>query len=116
MRRAQAISAEKEEHERAERARIDSNKAAATLKKQKTKAIKAEKALQAATRSANKEEVIAKEKAEQQAQKKKETTQKKAEKDLLARPKTPTKARKASVSQKKVVWFDDSSAKEVVPP
>jgi hypothetical protein len=51
-----------------------------------------------ATRSANKEEVIAKEKAEQQAQKK-ETAQKKAKKDLLVRPKTPTKARKASVSQ-----------------
>ena len=49
-------------------------------------------------------------------QKKKETAQKKAEKDLLVRPKTPIKARKALVSQKKVVRFNDSSVKEVVLP
>ena len=67
VRRAQEIAAQKEEEERAERARIDGNKATATLKKQQTVAAKAEKALQAATRSANKDEVIAEERAERKA-------------------------------------------------
>ena len=72
--------------------------------------------MQAATRSANKDEVIAEERAERKAQKKKETAQTIALKDLLARPKTPTKAVKALVSQKKVVRFDGSDIKEVVAP
>ena len=82
VRRAQAIAAEKEEKEKAKRARINSNKAAAALKKQRTEAERAEKCLQAAVRSDNREEVMAEEKAEKQAQKKKDTIKNKALKDL----------------------------------
>jgi hypothetical protein len=115
VRRAQEIAAEKEEKERQDRARIYANKAATTLKKQKSEALKAEKALQAATRSANKAEVEAEEKAEKQAQKKKEASQKKPSKDPLVKTQAPAKARKALVSQKKVVQFDSVDGDGGVP-
>ncbi len=50
-----------------ERARINANKVATALKKAKNKALKAEKALQAAIRASNKDKVEAKEKAKKQA-------------------------------------------------
>ena len=50
-----------------------------------------------------------KEKAELQAQKKKETTQKEVLRALLVRIKTPTKARKVSVLKKKVISFINSN-------
>ena len=105
VRRAQEIAAEKEEKEKQERARIDGNKAASALKKQKEVAKKAEKALQAAVRSDNLEEVAAEEKAEKQAQKKKGKAVKEALKDILVKTRTPIKARKTPVRSRKVVRF-----------
>jgi hypothetical protein len=103
---AQAIAAKKDEKEKQERARIDANKAAAALRKQKTEAEKAQKALQAAVRSANKTEVEAEEKVERQAQKRKEALVKKALKDPLVKTKAPIKAQKAPICEKKVVRFN----------
>jgi hypothetical protein len=57
---------------------------------------------------------MAEEKAEKQAQKKKETAIKTASQDLLVRIKAYIKARKALVIKKKVVRFVDSDAKEGV--
>jgi hypothetical protein len=113
--RAQAIAAEKDEKEKQERARIDANKAATALKKQKTEAEKAQKALQAAVRSGNKAEVEAEEKVEKQAQKKKEALAKKALKDPLVKTKAPVKAQKAPIHGKKVVQFSSVDEERGVP-
>jgi len=113
--RAQAVAAEKEEKEKQERARIDANKAATALKKQRIEAEKAQKALQAAVRSDNQAEVEAEEKAEKQAQKKKEVSVKKALKDPLVKTKAPIKAKKAPVCEKIVVRFASNDVEEVVP-
>jgi len=107
VRLAQAIATEKEEKEKAERIRIDTNKAAAALKKAQKDALQAEKDLQAATRKGNLEEVQAEEKAEKQAQNKKEAAAKKPPKVPLVAKKSPTKPRKAPVRKKKVVQFVD---------
>ena len=80
-----------------------SNKAATTIKRAKTKAEKAEKALQAAVKKGNKAEVEAEEKAEKQVQKKKETLANKASNDPLAKARAPTKTGKAPICKKKVV-------------
>jgi hypothetical protein len=102
VRVAQAISAEKEERGKQERARIDANKEAAAIKKAKREA---EKALQAPIRVGNKAEVEAEEKAEKRAQKKKEAHANKASKDLPAKSKSPRKAKKAHICKKRVVRF-----------
>jgi hypothetical protein len=111
---AQAFQAAKEEKEKEDRARIDANRAASALKKAKDDAIRAEKALQAAARAANKDEVEAEEKAEKQAQKQKEAQAKKALKDPLAKAKTPAKPKKAPVRENKVVRFVGVDPNEVV--
>lgn len=106
---AQAFQAAKEE-----KARIASNKAATAAKKAKDDAIKAEKALQAAARAANKDEVEAQEKAEKQAQKQKEAQAKKALKDPPAKAKAPAKPKKTLACKKKVVRFDGVDLNKVV--
>ena len=109
---AQAFQAEKEEKEKQERARIDANKVATRMKKQKKDAEKAEKALQASAREANKDEVKAQEKSEKQAQKKKEDQAKKASNNTLLQTKSPAKPRKAPVCKKKVVRFANTIVEE----
>ena len=66
-------------------------------------------------RSANKAEVEAEEKAERQAQKKKETLVKKASKDPLMKTKAPVKAQKAPIHEKKVVQFSGVDEEGGVP-
>ena len=112
VRRAQERFAEKEAFEKSERIRIDTKKAEAAAKKQKTEAEKAEKALQAAARKENIEEVRLEEKAKKQAQKKKEAAQTQALTALPVRIKAPAKARKALVVKKKVVRFISSNVEE----
>ena len=73
---------------------------------------KAEKALQAAARVDNIEEVTAEEKAERQAQKKKEGAGKRTTKNVPAEKKTSTQPTKASKSKQKVVRVNNSSASE----
>jgi hypothetical protein len=109
VREAQAIAAAKEKKKKAERARINGNKAAATIKK----AQKAEKALQAATRRGNKAEIEAEKKAEKQAENRKETQASKASKDPPAKAKSPTKPRKTPICKKKIVRFVGSDIKGV---
>ena len=115
VRLAQEKAAEKEVFERSERVRIDTKKTEQALKKQRTDIEKAAKALQAAVRKENIEEVRAEEKAKKEAQKKKETTQTQALKGLPVRIKTPTKPRKALVQRKKVVRFVGGDIKGGVP-
>ena len=112
VRRAQERFAEKEAFEKSERLRIDTKKAEQALKKQRTEAEKAAKALQAAVREENLIEVRAAKKAEKQAQKEKDTAQTKALKALPVRIKPPAKPRKALVIKKKVVRFASSDARE----
>jgi len=114
VRLAQTKAAEKEEKEKAERVRIDSNKVAAATKKAQKDALQAEKGLQAATRKDNLEEVRAEEKAEKQAQKRKETLAKKASKAVPAVYKSPAKPRKAPIRKKKAVQFINVDAMGVV--
>jgi hypothetical protein len=116
IREAQAIAASKEASKKANRERIDANKAATARKKEAEAAKKAEKALQAALREDNIKEITAEEKAEQQARKKKEKAQKQAANDALVKAKTPINATKASGSKRKVVWFESGVHKEVVVP
>jgi hypothetical protein len=115
VRLAQEKAAKKEAFERSERVRIDTKKTKQALKKQRTDIEKAAKALQAAVRKENIEEVRAEEKAEKEAQKEKETTQTQALKCLPMRVKTPTKPRKALVQRKKVIRFVGSDIKGGVP-
>ena len=63
VRRAQAIVAEKEAFEKSERIPIDTKKATQAKKRQRTKAEKAAKALQAVVRAENIDEVRVEEKA-----------------------------------------------------
>jgi len=65
-------------------------------------------------REENINEVRAEEKAQMQAQKKKDTTKSKASKALLVRNKTPAKPMKALIKQKKQVRFISSNDKEGV--
>jgi hypothetical protein len=76
--------------------------------------LQAEKGLQAATRKDNLEEVRAEEKAEKQAQKRKETLTKKASKAIPAVHKSPAKPRKAPIRKKKAVQFINVDAMGVV--
>ena len=114
VREAQAVAAAKEEQEKAERARIDGNEAAAAIKKARKEAAKAEKTLQAATWKESRAEAKAEEKAEMQAQKRKEAPISKALKDLSAKAKTPAKPRKAPIRKKKAVRFVGGDIDEVV--
>ena len=90
------------------------NKATATIKKAKTKAEKAEKALQATLKKGNKAEVKAEEKAEKQVQKKKETLANKASNDPLVKARASTKTGKAPICKKKVVQFVGVNPEKVV--
>ena len=108
VRRAQELFAEKEAFAKSERERINTKKATQALKKQRENTEKAANALQAVTRAGNIDEVRIEEKAQLQAQKKKEVREKEVSKALLVRTKTPAKARKALVIRKKVVSFVSS--------
>ena len=112
--RARAVQAEKEEKEKQERARIDVNKAEAALKKQRKKEQAADKALQVATRKANRVKVAAAEKAEKQVQKKKEATQKVTRKVPLPKKKLPLKDKTIPVKNKIVNLVDNSSVSKQV--
>ena len=112
--RARVVQAEKEEKEKQERARIDANKAEAALKKQRKEEQAADKALQVATRKANRVEVAAAEKAEKQAQKKKEATQKVTRKVPLPKKKLPLKDKTIPVRNKVVDLVGNSGVGEQV--
>jgi hypothetical protein len=112
--RTRAIQVEKEEKEKQERARIDTNKVEATLKKQRKEEQAADKALQVATRKANRAEVVTIKKAEKQAQKKKEAAQKVAQKVPLPKKKLPLKDKTIPIRNKVVNLMDNGSVGEQV--
>jgi len=105
VRLAQARFAKKEAFEKSERARIDANKVARAEKKARIEAEKADKALQAAVRGDNIEEVRIEEKSQKQAQKKKEAPKSEALKSLPVRNKNLAKPKIALNKHRKQVRF-----------
>ena len=114
VRLAQARLAEKEAFEKSERARIDAKKAKQAENKVRKEAEEAEKALQVAVRKENIVEVRIEEKAESQAQKRKEALNSEAQKSLPVRTKTPAKPKRALVKSKKQVRFMGGAQEEGV--
>ena len=109
VRLAQARLAEKEAFEKSERIRIDAKKATQAENKVRRDTEKAEKALQAAVRKGNIDEVRVEEAAQNKAQKEKEAPKSKALKAVSVQTKTPTKPKRAPVKPKKQVRFVGST-------
>lgn len=114
IRRAQELLTKKEAFAKAKQERINTKKVAQAVKKQKDKAKKAAKALQAVVREENIDKVRIEEKAQLEVQKKKEAGQKKVAKALPVRIKTPAKPKKALVIKKKAVRFVSGGVDEGV--
>ena len=108
------VAAQKVELQKQEKARIEANKVAAAIRKQEIEAKRAEKALQAVMRRDNRGEIEAEERAVKQAQKKKETVQKKVPKGPVNKEKTRTEVSKAQVPKKKVISSNNVRGQGVV--
>jgi hypothetical protein len=114
VRLAQARLAKKEAFEKSGRARIDAKKVIQAESKARKDAEKVAKALQAAVREDNIDEVRVEENAQKEAQKQKEAPKSKALKSLPVRTKTPAKPRRALVKSKKQVRFVGGAQEEGV--